>query len=97
MDIVVSDDHGGLTHAVRSAFQGATWQRCQARFLRNITDHLPKDLKSEGADRVKAIHHAPDLKTSRTLLDAFLEDFQEKAPFAKVFPLILLHVQNEYV
>ncbi|SFH01200.1 IS256 family transposase [Sporolactobacillus nakayamae] len=82
VDVVVSDDHGGLVAAVQKAFQGATWQRCQAHFLRNVRDHLPKALKSEGGEQVKAILHAPDLTTARTLLQGFLNTYQEKAPKA---------------
>ncbi|CAM3177181.1 IS256 family transposase [Sporolactobacillus spathodeae] len=82
VDIVVSDDHGGLVQAVKKAFQGATWQRCQAHFLRNVRDVLPKDLRTEGGSRVRAILHAPDVETARTLLHKFLNDYEEKAPKA---------------
>ena len=54
-DLVVSDNHGGLVKAVRQHFQGATWQRCQAHFLRNILDAAPKALKADLKDEVKAI------------------------------------------
>lgn len=80
VDVVVSDDHGGLVSAVQKAFQGAAWQRCQAHFLRNVHDRLPKNLKSEGTEQVKAILHAPDLTVARTLLQNFLVTYQEKAP-----------------
>lgn len=42
VDIVVSDDHRGLVSALRRAFQGATWQRCQVHFMRNVLDAAPK-------------------------------------------------------
>ena len=29
VDLIVSDDHGGLVRAIRQHFQGVTWQRCQ--------------------------------------------------------------------
>lgn len=80
VDVVVSDDHGGLVRAVQKAFQGATWQRCQAHFLRNVRDRLPKPLKSEVSEQVKAILHAPDVLTAQTLLHSFLKAYQEKAP-----------------
>ncbi|TGA95347.1 IS256 family transposase [Sporolactobacillus shoreae] len=80
VDVVVSDDHGGLVSAVQKAFQGATWQRCQAHFLRNVRDRLPKPLKSEVSEQVKAILHAPDVLTAQTLLHSFLAVYQEKAP-----------------
>ncbi|MBU5500573.1 IS256-like element IS16 family transposase, partial [Enterococcus sp. S105_ASV_20] len=34
--LVISDAHKGLVKAVRKNFLGASWQRCQAHFLRNI-------------------------------------------------------------
>ncbi|WP_353949027.1 IS256 family transposase [Sporolactobacillus sp. Y61] len=80
VDVVVSDDHGGLVSAVQRAFQGATWQRCQEHFLRNVRDRLPKPLKHEVADQVRAILHAPDVDTAQTLLHSFLKAYQEKAP-----------------
>ncbi|WP_346222279.1 IS256 family transposase [Heyndrickxia faecalis] len=80
VDVIVSDDHGGLVSAVQKAFQGATWQRCQAHFLRNVHDRLPKHLESEGTEQVKAILHAPDIETAHTLLQSFLNTYQDKAP-----------------
>jgi Transposase and inactivated derivatives len=71
VDILTSDDHGGLVDAVGKAFQNVTWQRCQAHSLRNVRDHLPKDLKREGGDRVRSILQAPDQETARILLEAF--------------------------
>src|SRR5690606_25986984 len=45
--LVTSDDHKGLVNAVRKYFQGASWQRCQTHFSRNILDHTPKALQTE--------------------------------------------------
>ena len=42
VDLVVSDDHGGLVKAVRVQFQGATWQRCQTHLARNVLDATPR-------------------------------------------------------
>jgi putative transposase len=41
VDFVASDNHGGLVNAVARCFQGATWQRCQTHFTRNILDNCP--------------------------------------------------------
>ncbi|MDD9150929.1 IS256 family transposase, partial [Sporolactobacillus sp. CQH2019] len=82
VDLVISDDHGGLVQAVQEAFQGATWQRCQAHFLRNVRDVLPKALRDEGEARVRTILQAPDIETARTLLQKFLNDYDDPAPKA---------------
>ena len=79
VDIIVSDSHGGLVRAVRSQFQGATWQRCQTHFMRNILDATPKSLQGEVHGRVRALSDAPDTKTARLLLEKILEDYSRKA------------------
>jgi putative transposase len=82
VDLVVSDDHGGLVKAVRVQFQGATWQRCQTHLARNVLDAAPKALHDELHARIRAIFEAPDLETARTLLDKLVSDYAERAPAA---------------
>lgn len=82
IDLVVSDHHGGLVHAVRVQFQGATWQRCQMHLSANIMDATPKALQDEVHARVRAIFEAPDLETARLLLARFVVDYQQTAPAA---------------
>jgi len=36
VELVTSDDHAGLRAAVARHFQGASWQRCQVHFARNL-------------------------------------------------------------
>src|SRR5215216_2242281 len=36
VELVTSDDHRGLTAAIARHFQGASWQRCQVHFARNL-------------------------------------------------------------
>ena len=36
VELVVSDDHQGLKSAVERHFQGASWQRCQVHYARNL-------------------------------------------------------------
>jgi putative transposase len=36
VELVVSDDHGGLKAAVSRHFQGASHQRCQVHYARNL-------------------------------------------------------------
>jgi len=47
VDLVVSDHHNGLVRAIRQYFQGATWQRCQTHFMRNILEKTPKTLQKK--------------------------------------------------
>jgi transposase-like protein len=82
LDLIVSDDHGGLVKAIRRHFQGVTWQRCQTHFMRNILDATPRPLQDEIHSRVRAILEAPDAETARLLLHQVLKTYETKAPKA---------------
>lgn len=77
VEFVSSDDHGGLVKAIRTYFQGATWQRCQTHFMRTRLDACPKGLQGECHGRVKAVLQAPDPRTARVLLDTVIADYGE--------------------
>lgn len=52
---MVSDAHEGLVDALQRCFQGASWQRCQAHFRRNVLDKTPaarKQAMARGLDRI---------------------------------------------
>lgn len=80
VDLVVSDDHRGLVNAVQTYFQGATWQRCQPHFIRNLLDACPKALQGELHGRLRIIFDAPDLETARRLKAEVVEQCAERAP-----------------
>jgi len=40
VELVVSDDHPGLTQAIREVLPEAAWQRCYVHFLRNALDYV---------------------------------------------------------
>jgi transposase-like protein len=82
VDLVVSDNHGGLTNAVRIQFQGASWQRCQMHLSANISSAAPKSLQEELHARVHAIFEASDVATARTLLAQVVADYEPLAPTA---------------
>lgn len=82
LELIISDDHCGLVKAIRSHFQGVTWQRCQTHFLRNIMDAAPKSVREELYPHVRAILDAPDIGSARLLLNQTLEAFEKKAPKA---------------
>jgi len=41
-ELVISDAHAGLISAIRKSFAGASWQRCQVHFMRNILNSFLK-------------------------------------------------------
>ncbi|MCH9689722.1 MAG: IS256 family transposase [Gammaproteobacteria bacterium] len=79
---VISDQHSGLTEAIKKHFQGATWQRCQVHLMRNILGATSVRNRTEVASYAKLVLQAPDMKEARRRLDDFIERFEKKAPKA---------------
>jgi len=42
VQLVVSDDHRGLTNAIDALLPGASWQRCRTHCMRNLLTRVPK-------------------------------------------------------
>lgn len=82
IDLVVSDNHGGLVNAIKKNFQGASWQKCQTHFSRNILDKTPKRLQPEIKQCLYEIYNAPKLEIARSLRDEMLETYSQTAPKA---------------
>lgn len=80
VDLVVSDDHKGLVKAIQTNFQGATWQRCQAHFIRNLMDACPKALQKEMHGKLRMVFDAPDEVTCRRLKNEVVAEYEKTAP-----------------
>ena len=52
-ELVISDAHKGLVSAIREAFTGASWQRCQVHFMRNILQVVPNKIANATKSRPK--------------------------------------------
>lgn len=79
VDFIVSDNHLGLVKAVAINFQGATWQRCQTHFTRNILNACPKALKKSLHSHLRLIFESFDVKTARELLKITIGNFSKNA------------------
>ena len=82
VDIVTSDAHAGLVEAIRECFPGASWQRCQAHFIRNILDQTPKKYMAGLASEIRDIFHASTLEEARKLKTSLIEEYQDVAEAA---------------
>jgi len=60
--MVTSDDHGSIKAAVARHFQGASWQRCQFHFIRNLLAYAAKGGKQALHADPQAISDAADFK-----------------------------------
>ena len=80
--LVTSDDHKGLVNAVRKHFQGASWQRCQTHFSRNMLDHAPKALQPEIKEDLRRLYESVDLESARKVRDQIIAKYEARAPKA---------------
>ena len=60
VQLVASDDHSGLVQAISRHFQGATWQRCQVHFMRNLSSKLRQKDRTWVLSAMKDVLAAPD-------------------------------------
>ena len=82
VDLVTSDNHKGLVEAIKECFPGASWQRCQAHFSRNILDKCPKKYTAGLASELTAMFNASTLAEARRLRDTIVEEYQDVAEAA---------------
>jgi putative transposase len=57
--LVTSDDHEGLKSAIERHFQGASWQRCQAHYARNLTGLVSRAKRKDLAEGLRGVFAAP--------------------------------------
>jgi len=81
-DLVVSDAHEGLHDALKEEFLGASWQRCQTHFTRNMLDKVPKAIWVEAKSMLHDIYYAPDADKARERMKESVAFLSAKAPKA---------------
>jgi transposase-like protein len=78
VELVVSDEHEGLKAAVARHFQGASHQRCQVHYMRNLLGMVgAKKRKELGAD-LRGIFAAPDRRSALDLACSVAQKWREK-------------------
>ena len=65
VDLAISDNHPGLREAIKQEFIGASWQRCQTHFSKNMLDKIPKKYWPEAREALRDIYNAPDVEVAR--------------------------------
>jgi putative transposase len=93
VELVVSDDHEGLKAAIFRHFQGASWQRCQVHYARNLLGMVGyakrKDL---AAAQLRAIFAATSRDTALRLASELADRWRESHP--KVAEHLEEHVEE---
>jgi putative transposase len=59
VELVVSDDHGGLKAAIARNFQGASYQRCQVHYSRNLLGTVGHARRKELSEGLRGVFAAP--------------------------------------
>ena len=76
VELVVSDDHEGLKAAVSRHFQGASWQRCQVHYARNLLGMVGPAKRKELASDLKAIFAATSREQALRIASAVAEKWR---------------------
>jgi putative transposase len=93
VELVVSDEHAGLKVAIERHFQGASSQRCQVHYARNLlgmVDHAKR--KGLGED-LRAISAAPALEPALEIASSVAEKWLQKG-YEKVSEHLEEHVEE---
>ncbi len=91
--LVVSDDHEGLKAAVFRHFQGASWQRCQVHYARNLLGMVGASKRKElGAD-LRAVFAAAGREQALQLASGAAQKWRGKG-HEKVAERIEEHIEE---
>lgn len=83
VDLITSDNHGGLVNAVKKSFQGTVWQRCQTHFSKNVLDNTPKSMRGEVKTYLKDMYTAPNREQAQERMRLLSDHLADRAPHAQ--------------
>ena len=78
--LVISDQHAGLTAAIRRCFQGAAHQRCRVHYVRNLLALVPKLHMDMAAAVFRTIFAQPDPEAMTVTWDAVRDQLAARWP-----------------
>jgi putative transposase len=78
VELVVSDDHGGLKAAAFRHFQGASWQRCQVHYARNLLGMVGAKSRKEMAADLRAVFAARSSEQALGMASEVASRWREK-------------------
>jgi len=78
VELMVSDDHEGLKAAIFRHFQGASWQRCQVHYARNLLGMVSFAKRKDLAADLRAIFAATSREQALGMASAVARRWREK-------------------
>jgi len=80
VELVTSDDHRGLKAAIERHFQGASWQRCQVHFMRNVLGMVSLRHRPRLGEERRGIFGAATLTQARAAARACVSGWKTSHP-----------------
>lgn len=81
VEMVVSDNHGGLKAALAARLPGTPWQRCQFHLQQNATAYVPKtSMRKEVARDIRSVFNEDDAQEANRRLGLVVEKWRPIAP-----------------
>jgi putative transposase len=78
VELVVSDGHEGLKAAISRHFQGASWQRCQVHYARNLLGMVGAKKRKELAADLRGVFAATSVEAALGLASTVAEEWRGK-------------------
>ena len=81
VQLIISDNHGGLKAARKAVFTGVPWQRCQFHLQQNAMQYVPRvGMRREVAEDIRVIFNMPDREAAEAYLRKKVEKYALIAP-----------------
>jgi putative transposase len=80
VELVVSDDHGGLKAAIARHFQGASYQRCQVHYARNLLGMVGHARRKELSEGLRGVFAAPSTEVAVRLASGLAAQWRPSHP-----------------
>lgn len=80
VELVISDDHEGLKAAIERHFQGASWQRCQFHYAKNLLKTVASSKRQELGAGLREVFAAPTRETALNLAQRLADRWRESYP-----------------
>jgi transposase-like protein len=79
--LIISDDHKGLSAARQAVFPGVPWQRCQFHLQQNAQAYVPRlDQRLVVAQAIRSIFDCPDRPSAQSRLKEIVAIYAPTAP-----------------
>lgn len=80
VELVTSDDHRGLTPAIKRHFQGASWQQCQVHYTRGLLGLVGATKRAALGAGLRTVFAAQTVEEARRLARELADEWRPTHP-----------------